>query len=114
MLRDAYKEVRERMIEAAKNEDVVYYGELMEIAGLDHELAYDRGMLGEILADINDAELEKGNPPLSVVAVNNGEGNMPSKGFFDYVEGKGLKKAGEDNIETFCRLYKDVCNTTWD
>ena len=113
MLTIAHKEIRKTMIKAAKTGDVVYYGELMKIAGLDHELACDRGFLGEVLADINDVEIKKGNPPLSVVAVSRGESNMPSKGFFEYIDDRGLRKAGEDNVAVFCRLYLDATNTKW-
>jgi len=105
--------IRDRMVVAAKSQDIVYYGELMALGNLDHELDKDRAELGALMATLNDAELIVGNPPISSVAVGMSSGN-PSQGFFDYVDENNLRHPGEGDVSVFVRLLNDCHNcTTW-
>jgi len=108
----ALKTMREMLVRAAKNGGsdeygVVYYGDLMNAIGLDHELACDRGELGGKLLELNDIEVDAGRPILGVLAVNKSSCAV-SPGFFSYIDERGLRIAGEGNDALVVRLMNDV------
>ncbi len=74
--------VYERLKEAARKNELVFYGEIAHIASINLNLDAGRGALGRLLGEISHHEHESGRPLLSVVAVNK-DTQFPSQGFFD-------------------------------
>src|SRR5690606_24088683 len=95
---DIHYPVYERLKRAARNEELVFYGEIADIVGLNMNLDKDRGELGRILGAISLWEHQQSRPMLSVVAVLKNE-NTPSQGFFDWARQLGKLEGNTDMEE---------------
>ncbi|MBK9751374.1 MAG: hypothetical protein IPO91_32030 [Chloroflexi bacterium] len=80
--------VYERLKDAARQNELVFYGEIAQIAHINLNLDAGRGALGRLLGEISRREHESGRPLLSVVAVNK-DTQFPSQGFFDLAQEVG-------------------------
>jgi hypothetical protein len=76
-----HQEIYECLKEVARRGDLITYGEIAPLAGLDMESQADRNEIGEILGEISTFEHEHGRPMLSALVVLAGIG-YPGEGFF--------------------------------
>ena len=84
------KKVYKKLIEVARKGKqkngmgIIFYGEIMDIVGLDGENAYDREVvLGRMLGGISEHE-DKGDKPLLSAVVVLKDGKIPAKGFYGF------------------------------
>ena len=103
------KTIYEEIKEIAKNEDVVYYGEIAPSVGLDMRLHNDRRRIGAILDGINRTEYSEGRPMLSAVVISKSR-KMPGPGFFKLAIKLGLHFSGEDDFKFWLKELRRVHN----
>ena len=94
----ATDEVREKIIDAARAQRTINYGDIAPLLGLDMGDPADRVRIGHILGEISKEEHAAGRPMLSVVVTLKGEGR-PGHGFFELALELGLTKGADE--ETF-------------
>jgi len=104
-----HQEIYERLKEVARHGDLITYGEIAPLAGLDMESQADRNKLGEILGDISTSEHEHGRPMLSSLVVLSGIG-YPGEGYFKLARHLGLHQGkGEfEDLDFFVQEAKRV------
>ena len=107
-MEDKQDTLRQILIEAAKDEKLLHYGELAPLFGLDMGQAADRGEIGRILDAVNRVEHDAGRPLLSAVVVQVST-NLPGAGFF--LMAKRLSyEVGQDRqafwVHELNRVYK--------
>ena len=73
--------IYEKLKSIARAKDVITYGALMKMIGLDTEDPSDRSKIAKILDEINRYEVENRRPMLSSVVIRQDK-NMPGQGFF--------------------------------
>lgn len=93
--------IREKLIEVARANDVIFYSDIAPMAGLDMSLPKDRDEIGEILDDINHGEHAEGRPLLSAVVVLK-KTSMPGQGFFTMSREIGLFTGDDED-----RFHRD-------
>jgi hypothetical protein len=101
--------IYERLIEVARNGDLVTYGEIAPLANLNMENPDDRNKIAHILGEISTHENEEGRPLLSSIVVLAGFG-YPGEGFFNLARELGHhhgRKEFED-LEYFVQEVKKV------
>ena len=105
------QEIRNKMIEIAKQRLTIYYSELFKPYNLNFNNKDHYEAVYEILDDISEKEHESGRPLLSSVVVNVKE-RMPGDGFFDLekIKQSGISKNSplEDKKECFSRHKKET------
>lgn len=74
--RTRVEQAYEVLTEQARDQETIYYGELMGAIGTS------RGYIGPVLGGVSRLELRQNNPPLSAIAVRK-ETDMPGDGFWD-------------------------------
>lgn len=96
--------IRGRLIEVARAQALIPYGEIAPMAGLDMGNPDHRRQLGTILGRISSYEHEQGRPMLSAVVVHRG-GSEPGNGFFECATDLGLfgGRTAEQKMEFFAR-----------
>ena len=92
--------IHERILDVARSEGMVFYGEIAPLVGLNMAILRDRTILGHILDRISEAEHNAGRPLLSAVVVRRCDG-MPGCGFFDLARHLGLHRHGADDMRYF-------------
>lgn len=70
-----------KLIQTARNRQVITYGEIAEIMGLPPAGQYMSRETGQMLGEISEYEHLHGRPLLSAVVVR-GDKKMPGEGFF--------------------------------
>jgi hypothetical protein len=94
-----HPEIYERLIEVAKSETTITYGEVAPMAGLDMGNVGDRAEISRILDEISRHEHVNGRPLLSAVVVHaptDGGGGTPGIGFFKMARAVGAHKNKDD------------------
>jgi hypothetical protein len=118
------KTVYEKLIEVAKKQKgyergIIFYEEIMGIAGLEREDPYDREIvLCRMLACISIHEDECKKPMLSAVVVHKPNPQMgilpiPGDGFFELAYELG-KYNGSKNEKDKMRLFSEEIKKVWD
>ncbi|MCL5111112.1 MAG: hypothetical protein M1401_20030 [Chloroflexi bacterium] len=101
------------MVETARNQSLVNYGEIAPLAGLDLDSQEDRNTLGRLLGEISTFEHSQRRPMLSAVVVYL-DANAPGPGFYKLARELGLL-AGHDpvsELEFYIRELRSVY-ATW-
>jgi hypothetical protein len=101
--------IYERLIEVARNGDLITYGEIAPLANLNMEDPDDRNKIAHILGEISTHEHGEGRPMLSAIVVLAGIG-YPGEGFFSLARELGLhhgRKEFED-LDFFVQEVKRV------
>jgi hypothetical protein len=109
------KKVREKLIEIAKNRDIIFYSDLNIACHLGINLEGDAGgkEIGKILGDISEYELKNKRPPISVlVGLKNTKPFTPSDGFFNLMDELKIRKPKEKNEFLKIRLM-NLCYDYW-
>jgi hypothetical protein len=83
------EQIYEKLKEVARANTVIYYSDIVPLAGLDMSLPNDRYEIGAILDDINQYERELGRPMLSSIVVHK-DTLIPGQGFFTLARALGL------------------------
>jgi hypothetical protein len=99
--------IRKMIVSSVLEGDLLNYGPLMEAVGLDPQRADHRRDFGLLLARMNDDDLAKQCPPHSSVVVLAATG-YPGRGFWEYVDDRGLREPGESDDVVFFRLLDSV------
>ncbi len=82
-------QIRDKLIEVARERTVTYYSDIAPMAGLDMSLPNDRYEIGALLDDINRVEHAQGRSLLSAVVVHK-DTLVPGQGFFTLARDMGL------------------------
>lgn len=90
-------ELRELLIEAARDGQVCNYQPIGELFDLDMENPQHRRRIGEMLGDVSRYEVAQGRPMLSSIVVLAG-GDLPGSGFYKLGHELGLVEPGEDDM----------------
>jgi len=84
------KKVYEKLKEVARKgkennrAGIIFYGEIMNMIGLDPDDPYDREqVLGRMLGGVSQHEKDEGRPLLSAIVVRK-DGKMPGPGFYGF------------------------------
>ena len=93
-----YEELKERLIQAAKNEELVYYEDIAPMFGFNYDRDHDRAEVGRVLDVVNKEEFEAGRPLLSAIVVHKGGDEMPGEGFFKLAQELGRYRRGDKKI----------------
>jgi hypothetical protein len=104
-----HQQIYARLKEAAKNGDLIAYGEIAPLANLNMESPDDRNKIAHILGDISKYENELGRPLLSSIVVLAGIG-YPGEGFFNLARELGLHHGTKefDDLDFFTQEAKRV------
>ena len=101
------EQIRDMLIKAAKNRDVVYYAEVGKLLNFSMDNPSHWVKLGCILDKISTEEHESGRPFLSAVVVHK-EDHLPGEGFFNLARELGKQKPDEDNDTFYANERKKV------
>jgi len=93
-------DIYQKLIEVARSQKLISYGELNTKLNLDLDfnLDRDRALIGEWLGEISHKEVEAGRHMLSAL-VGHAEGGMvqePGDGFCEYAQTLGVYQGGDD------------------
>ena len=104
-----HKAIYEKLIEVAKEERTIPYGEIAPLAELDMSDQGDRNKIADILGEISTFEHHQGRPMLSALVVLKDKG-YPGEGFFTLARYLGLHKGQSefDDLEFFVREVQKV------
>ena len=101
--------IRRKLIEVAKKENVISYGDLAGFAEMPFDVDSERNRLYAILDEINRGEDAQGRPMLSVVVVHKDDGK-PGAGFFKLAKHIGLQKKSVSNDDFYTSEMIKVFN----
>ncbi|GJQ27019.1 MAG: hypothetical protein HBSAPP02_20510 [Phycisphaerae bacterium] len=87
----------ERLKKVAIAQDVIAYGDLAPMFGLDMSQAKDRAEIGRLVGAISEFEHANGRPLLSAVVISK-EHNRPGDGFFTLARTLGLLGSQSEDI----------------
>lgn len=93
-----HAEIYDTLVQAARRQELVYYGDIAPLAGLDMDRQADRTAIGQILGDISKCEHIQGRPMLSAIVVQRGS-NTPGHGFFTLARNLGLLVGNAPMVE---------------
>lgn len=100
--RKRVEQAYEVLIETAKREETIYYGELME------EIGTGRGYIGPVLGGVSRMELKQGRPPLSALVLRKAT-DRPGDGFCENLLADfGRWEPGDDREATWQREVRRV------
>ena len=103
----AKQAVRERLEQAARAGQFVFYAELAEEMGLNVELLAHRVELQRVLDEISREELAAGRPLLSAICVQPTD-HLPGRGFLVLGQELGLTDPADDEVTFGIRQIKAV------
>ena len=90
-----HKDIYQKIKSVARNQDIVFYGEIAPLAGLDMSSPDDRIEIGHLLGEISRYEHMQGRPMLSAVVVHK-DNNKPGSGFFELAHELGVYDGMDD------------------
>lgn len=90
-----HEAIRDRLIQAAKRGEIVYYADLANAAGREVKGPHWAVHIGKILGPISEKEAAEGRPLLSAIVVSR-DTKMPGEGFYSLGLQHGLVEPGED------------------
>lgn len=99
--------VYERLVRAARARELVHYGELAKMLGIDMDNPHFGAQVGKVLGRISEDEVAAGRPMLSAIVVSKDD-MLPGRGFYDL--GKQLRQVrdGEDEVAFAVRQIRQV------
>jgi hypothetical protein len=98
--------VRDRLVVAARNRQLIFYGELAKLIGIDTDNPH-AAQVGKVLDRSNQDEVANGRPMLSALVVSK-DTMLPGRGFFNLGEQLRLTEHGEDEVGFAVRQIKRV------
>jgi hypothetical protein len=98
--------IYDRLVQVARSGDLVTYGEIAPLAGLDMADPGDRSRIAHILGEISTEEHQLGRPLLSAVVVLQDQ-NKPGEGFFHLARELGVYQ-GKSDDDYFVQEVKRV------
>lgn len=104
-----YALVYSELITAAKYRGTVTYQEIAKMMGLPLTGNYMQNLIGQILGEISDDEVEKGRPMLSAIVV--GVKGVPGQGFYNFA--RELGRLTDQTDEEFWEAEKKAVYDTW-
>lgn len=104
-----HPEIYKRLKEVARSGDLITYGEIAPLAGLNMENQADRNKISGILGEISKYEHNLGHPMLSAIVVLAGVG-YPGEGFYNLARSLGLHHGHGEfaDMEFFVKEVKKV------
>lgn len=99
-----------KLILAARYHQVVTYKELVQLLGLPYSRYYLSKVLGQILGEISEDEINHGRPMLSTLAV--GVQGTPGEGFYGWARNLGKLKSEERADEK--AFWASECKAVYD
>lgn len=102
-----YQAVHDRLVQAARAQQLVHYGELGKMLGLDMENPHFAAQVGKVLDRINEDESAAGRPMISAIVVSK-DTMLPGSGFFKLGQELRQTLAGEDEMGFAIRQIKRV------
>lgn len=97
------------LITAAKYRGTVTYQEIAKMMSIPQVGNYMSSLLGQILGEISDDEVEKGRPMLSAIAI--GVNGLPGTGFYKLAREMG--RLTDQPEEDFWEAEKKAVYGTW-
>ena len=107
---DIFDEVYCKLIQAARNKQPIFYGEIAEIMGLPPSGDQMARETGQILGEIWEYEHTHSRPLLSAVVVRSDK-EKPGKGFFTLARELGKLEENIDELTFWKREIKRVYDT---
>ena len=104
-----YQPVYDRLVQAARAKELVHYGELAKMLGIDMDDPYFGARVGKVLGRISEDEIAAGRPMISAIVVSK-DTMLPGHGFFNLGQELRQTLPGEDEIEFAVRQIKRVHN----
>jgi len=101
------EEIRDKLIEAARQKTTISYSEVGKDVGLDMANPGERSKLANTLDEINREEHARGKSLLSAVVVQKESGH-PGTGFFELARELGKQKPDEEDQIFFANELKSV------
>ena len=101
--------VYDRLVQAARAQELVHYGELAKMLGIDMDDPYFGARVGKVLGRISEDEIAAGRPLISAIVVSK-DTMLPGHGFFNLGQELHQTLAGEDEIGFAVRQIKRVHN----
>jgi hypothetical protein len=105
-----YHIIYSELINAARYRGTVTYQEIAMILGLPLKGSYMGSVIGGLLGDISEDEVNEGRPMLSAVAV--GVSGIPGKGFYGLAHEHG--KEFENTKEGRLKFWEDEKQTVYE
>lgn len=99
--------VYERLVRAARGGELVFYGELAKMLGIDMDNPHFGAQVGKVLDRINEDETAAGRPMISAIVVSR-DTMLPGTGFFKLGQELRQTNPGEDEIGFAVRQIKRV------
>ncbi|HEX2766800.1 MAG TPA: hypothetical protein VHR55_09230 [Candidatus Limnocylindria bacterium] len=65
-----HRAVRERLVQAARARELVHYGEIAQMLGIDMDNPHLGALVGKVLGEISTDEVADGRPMLSAIVVS--------------------------------------------
>ena len=100
------------LVDIARKERTITYGEIANIIGLDMSNPLHRKEIGDLLGEISRYEVLHGRPMLSAVVIHK-ENNRPGKGFFQLAQELGIYDGSDDSkffVEELKKVYQHWSN----
>jgi hypothetical protein len=108
-----YQQVRGEMVQAARQDRLVYYPDIADIMGLPPSGHHMSKEVGQMSGEISEDEHSQGRPMLSAVAVSVTR-RIPGSGFFDLARSLGkLQDSSEQAERRFWEEEKTAVYATW-
>ena len=104
-----YALVYSELIAAAKYRGTITYQEIAKMMGLPLTGNYMQSLIGYILGEISEDEVEKGRPMLSSIVV--GVKGVPGPGFYKFA--RDLGRLTDQSDEEFWTAEKKKVYDTW-
>lgn len=92
-----YQPVYDRLVQAARAKELVHYGELAKMLGIDMDDPYFGARVGKVLGRISEDEIAAGRPMISAIVVSK-DTMLPGHGFFNLGQQMRQVDPGEDEI----------------
>lgn len=104
-----HQDIYERLKEAARNEELLTYGQIAPLANLNLQSPADRNRISLILGEISTYEHENNRPLLSAIVILKGE-DKPAEGFFRLARelGRYSGRKDKDDCDFFTLETKRV------
>ena len=99
--------VYDRLVRAARAGELVYYGDLAKLLGIDMDNPHFAVQVGRILGRISEDEVSERRPMLSAIVVSR-DTMLPGKGFFNLGQQLRQTQPGEDETAFAVRQIKRV------
>ena len=110
IVNEKFDKVYCKLIQAARNKQPIFYGEIAEIMGLPPSGDHMARETGKILGEVSEYEHSHNRPLLSAVVVKSDK-KIPGKGFFTLARELGKLEEGMDERSFWERELEEVYDT---